>query len=618
MASTAPLSTHLASALKTTRSRQHDLEQLSPFELKDYLISLAGERQKTAATSMLNAGRGNPNWIATEPRDAFFLLGQFAMREARRTRDDGILAGMPGKKGAAGRLQKFLAKHRGQPGEKFLAGVLKYGVKVKGFDPDAWIHELTDSIIGDNYPVPPRALVHTEQILHDYLIKEMCDGRPPAGKFDLFPVEGGTAAMCYIFDSLMQNGLLKQGDTIALFLPTFTPYIEIAHLERFQFKIVAINASSVRDDGTHDWHYPSSEIEKLANPRIKLAVTVNPSNPPSVAFSPVEMTQIVKIIRKNPDLVLVTDDVYGTFVPNFRSLMAEVPHNTICVYSFSKNFGCTGWRLGVIATHEKNTMDRRIAALPAAWKARLNKRYGAMTMTPEKLKFIDRLVADSRNVALNHTAGLSLPQQVQMGFFALSHLLDAKDNYKHLTMEIVRGRRDALWRGLGLPLPPEDPQRGWYYVELDFMVWAKNTYGDAFCDYMKRNYEPVDFLFRLAEKSGVVLMDGGGFGGPPWSIRISLANLDEGDYPKIGKYMRESAVEYVQAWQGGELIHSGPEAAGGKKVARKAAKKAAPAKKAAAKKAVPSKSVVKKVAAKKAATKKTAVKKAPAKKVAGR
>lgn len=416
MASTAPLTVSLASTLKTTRSRQRDLEQLSPFELKDYLITLAKENQQTAALTMLNAGRGNPNWIATEPRDAFFLMGQFAMKEARRVRDDAILAGMPAKKGCADRLRKFLSKHKGEEGYDFLVGVLEYGVKIKGFDPDEWIHELSDSIIGDNYPVPPRALVHTEQIVHDYLIKEMCDGRPPKGKFDLFPVEGGTAAMCYIFDSMMQNGLLKQGDTIALFLPTFTPYIEIAHLERFQFKIVAINASSLRADGTHDWHYPASEIAKLENPKIKLAVTVNPSNPPSVAFSPVEMKQIVRLIRKNPDLVLVTDDVYGTFVPNFRSLMAEVPHNTICVYSFSKNFGCTGWRLGVIATHEKNTMDRRIAELPAAWKQRLNKRYGAMTMEPEKLKFIDRMVADSRNVALNHTAGLSLPQQVQMCF----------------------------------------------------------------------------------------------------------------------------------------------------------------------------------------------------------
>jgi aspartate 4-decarboxylase len=549
--------TSLASALKTSRSRQKELERLSPFELKDFLINLARDRQKTSTATMLNAGRGNPNWIATDPREAFFLLGHFAMEEARAVYDQGIMAGMPDKKGIGKRFRKFLRRHKGAPGADFLAGVHSYGEE-KGFDADAWIHELTDSIIGDNYPVPDRMLVHAEQVVHDYLMKEMCDGRPPAGKFDLFAVEGGTAAMCYIFDTLQQNGLLKQGDTIALFLPTFTPYIEISHLERFQFKIVPIHANSTRADGTHDWHYPKEEIAKLANPKIKLAVTVNPSNPPSVAFNAIEMKQIIGIIKKNPDLILVTDDVYGTFVPNFRSLMAEVPANTICVYSFSKNFGCTGWRLGVIAIHEKNRMDQRIAGLPAAWRNKLDKRYGPLTLEPAKLKLIDRMVADSRNVALNHTAGLSLPQQVQMAFFALSHLLDKKDNYKKLTMKIVRDRRDALWRGLGLPLPPEDKSRAWYYVELDFMVWAKMTYGDGFCVYMRKHYEPIDFLFRLAEKSGVVLMDGGGFGGPPWSIRVSLANLNERDYASIGACMVEAATEYVNAWKAGEVLPSGP------------------------------------------------------------
>jgi aspartate 4-decarboxylase len=128
-------------------------------------------------------------------------------------------------------------------------------------------------------------------------------------------------------------------------------------------------------------------------------------------------------------------------------------------------------------------------------------------------------------------------------------------------------------------------------VELDFMVWAKVMYGDAFCKYMTSNYEPVDFLFRLAEKTGVVLMDGGGFGGPPWSIRISLANLDDADYAKIGKYMVESATEYVEAWKASELVRSGPTAGKGqtlkagaaKRVAKKAAKKVA---KTAVKKAV--------------------------------
>jgi aspartate 4-decarboxylase len=76
--------------------------------------------------------------------------------------------------------------------------------------------------------------------------------------------------------------------------------------------------------------------------------------------------------------------------------------------------------------------------------------------------------------------------------------------------------------------------------------------GEDFFDYLSSNYEPVDFLFRVAEKSSVVLMDGGGFGGPKWSIRVSLANLNDEDYAQIGNTMRKAAEEYVAAWKAGK------------------------------------------------------------------
>ena len=76
--------------------------------------------------------------------------------------------------------------------------------------------------------------------------------------------------------------------------------------------------------------------------------------------------KIGAVLKKRPDLILLTDDVYGTFVPGFRSLMGAFPKNTIGVYSYSKYFGCTGWRLGTIAVHEDNIFDKMIAKLPAA------------------------------------------------------------------------------------------------------------------------------------------------------------------------------------------------------------------------------------------------------------
>ena len=49
-----------------------NLEQLSPFELSLYLEDLHNSEQ--ASKEWLNAGRGNPNWTAPIPREAYFLL----------------------------------------------------------------------------------------------------------------------------------------------------------------------------------------------------------------------------------------------------------------------------------------------------------------------------------------------------------------------------------------------------------------------------------------------------------------------------------------------------------------------------------------------------------------
>ena len=82
-----------------------------------------------------------------------------------------------------------------------------------------------------------------------------------------------------------------------------------------------------------------------------------------------------------------------------------------------------------------------IAKLPAEHVKALDKRYGPITLEPRKLKFIDRIVADSRDIGLNHTAGLSLPQQVMMTMFSLYELMDEKKDYQKACMEIVQSAR---------------------------------------------------------------------------------------------------------------------------------------------------------------------------------
>ena len=416
------------------RARQHELEELTV------------------------SARGNPDWIATEPREAFFLLGKFGLAESRLASDewDGV-GGVPEKTHIGERHVAFLQENRNEPGVGLMLRSLDYVTNVLGLDANAFVHELTGGVLGDSYPVPGRMLRCCEKIVHAYLVKEMCAGKPPARPYDLFATEGGAAALCYIFDSAMINGLLKRGDRVAVMAPAFPPYLEIPRLDRYSFAVTEIHASqasSASSDGLRTWQYDDAELAKLADPSIKALFCVNPSTPPPVVISSAAMKRLAAVVKdENSGLAVVTDDVYGTFVDGFRSLMSVLPRNTIGVYSFSKYFGCTGWRLGVIAINQDNIFDEKIAALPAAQRRVLRRRYSAIALEPAKLRFVDRLVADSRQVALTHMAGLSLPQQVQMALFALSALTDAGDGYKRVCQGLIARRPEALTDGMPVPTP---------------------------------------------------------------------------------------------------------------------------------------------------------------------
>ncbi len=525
-------------------------EKLSPFEIKDELIKLARDKSKKTQSAFLNAGRGNPNWVATKPREGFFLLGQFAVTETTRVMHDPVgIGGMPQPKGIAGRFEAYMTKHADMPGASFLQEMLKFAVKKFKFDPDAFVHELVDSIIGDNYPVPDRILVHNEQIVHEYLMWAMCGDPRPAGKFDIYAVEGGTAAMCYIFKSLKANRLLHPGDTIALATPIFTPYPEMTHLEDY-----ALNVVNIKSPQENRFQITDEEFKKLENPEVKAFFLVNPGNPTGMALDHESIQKLGKFVKtKRPDLMLLTDDVYGTFVNGFRSLMGEAPHNTIGVYSYSKYFGATGWRLGTIAIHEDNMYDKMIAKLPEAEKKALDKRYGALTLEPRKVKFIDRIVADSRDVALNHTSGLSLPQQVMMSLFSLCEMMDTKKEYQKASQEIVHRRARLLIDGLGLSVQP-NPNYDAYYGLIDFEFWARKNIGEDAVKFLKSKIHPLDLAFKLAEDHGIVLLNGGGFEAPEWSLRVSFANLDDEAYENIARGVRSIAREYRAMFESAHAV----------------------------------------------------------------
>lgn len=516
----------------------------SPFEIKNILIKKAQDACSKNGCSILNAGRGNPNFLNTQVRKSFALLTLFAAELAQKGSVIKDIGYRQSKNGMSGALKQWLSKHQNDPGADFLSDGIDYVINNLDMDADEIIFQLVDGIQADFYPDPPRIFPVTEKIVRKYLDRVIFSGNPPQGEFHLFATEGATAAMIYIFNSLKENMVLNPGDKVAIVTPIFSPYLELPILKDYGLEPVYIRGNE--DMG---WQIPDTEVAKLKDPAVKALYMVNPTNPTSVSLNADTVKRMAKTIRShNPDMVIISDTVYASFVDEFNTFGKELPDNILGVYSYSKYFGVTGWRLGVVMMHENCVVDRIIKKLPKSKQALLDIRYRLVSTNPGEIPFHERLEMDSRQVALAHTGGISGPQQVAMCLFSLYELLDENYIYKKSIMDILKKRWTALFMALDMP-EPQGNNLTRYYALIDLKKLAEKMYGRAFSDQLSKGHS-LDFLFKLAENYHTVCLPGEGFAGPNWSLRVALANISEEDCQNVGQAIISVMGEYKQSLQG--------------------------------------------------------------------
>lgn len=522
------------------------LKEMSNFEVA--ALFLENSEKNTMHNAPINVGRGDPNWINTRARLAFNKLVEFGVEESAKkiNEADGDMAGYVDKAGIAQRLHAYLdASHKT---DRFILAFLDYTEKHMGLNQDDLVHEFVDGAIGNHYPVPSRSLINVEKILNKYLEVSLYNGEKLANQTDVFPTEGGTAAMVYLFKELKISHILRPGDTIAINTPIFTPYLQIPELS--EYKLKQFDVSSVEDD---NWQMMDAKFEELKGPTIKAFFVVNPTNPTSRAFSKHALAKIKEVVEANPEIIIITDDVYGTFVNDFQTIYSIAPRNTMLVYSYSKLYGATGHRLGLLAVHQDNVFDEIIAKRTAeepAIKAAFEKRYSVVAPNPLAMKFIDRTVADSREIALYHTAGLSTPQQILMALFSLTSLIHEgeKDPYIEASKKMVDARYNAFWESMGMECD-HSKENAEYYAVFNIYDFAERKYGHEFHDYFEKHVSYLDFEDKLAAKYGVVVMDGAGMGTDDGYLRISLANQPAENYAITGNRIAQLLAEYYTQFQ---------------------------------------------------------------------
>jgi aspartate/methionine/tyrosine aminotransferase len=101
------------------------------------------------------------------------------------------------------------------------------------------------------------------------------------------------------------------------------------------------------------WSFDLAAFEKAVTPRTKLVVLSHPNNPVGYVYRPEELRSIARIVTQR-GCWLLSDEIWSTLILDerlrFTSMAAfeEVKSRLVVLFSASKTFGMSGYRVGAI------------------------------------------------------------------------------------------------------------------------------------------------------------------------------------------------------------------------------------------------------------------------------
>jgi len=136
------------------------------------------------------------------------------------------------------------------------------------------------------------------------------------------------------------------GDEVLLASPTYASYLPAVRLTGAEPRFVALN-----EDANFD--LDPDAIAAAVTRHTRAILLCNPNNPTGTVFSAAQMARMLAIAARH-DLLVITDEVYKDFVytdaaPANPATFPEHRDRVVSIWSFSKAYAMTGWRVGFVA-----------------------------------------------------------------------------------------------------------------------------------------------------------------------------------------------------------------------------------------------------------------------------
>lgn len=101
-----------------------------------------------------------------------------------------------------------------------------------------------------------------------------------------------------------------------------------------------------------DFVLKGEALEACITPKTKAIILPFPNNPTGAIMTRSALVDVVKVLKKHPDIVVISDEIYAELTYGDRHVsVAEfdgMKERTILISGFSKAFAMTGWRLGFV------------------------------------------------------------------------------------------------------------------------------------------------------------------------------------------------------------------------------------------------------------------------------
>lgn len=140
--------------------------------------------------------------------------------------------------------------------------------------------------------------------------------------------------------------LTSKGDEVLIPDPTYTSYQEA-------IKTAGSVPVFFPLDEKSDWSLNLEQLEKRISPRTKAILFCNPNNPTGTVYSREQLLRLIELAEEH-NLYVLSDEVYRDFVYDdldFFSLsqFSGFRKRIIHIFSFSKAYAMTGWRVAYLA-----------------------------------------------------------------------------------------------------------------------------------------------------------------------------------------------------------------------------------------------------------------------------